>query len=144
MEFGEVSDEEKEQINSRLGAASRDMGDVLNEASEVLSGLTGGASLVSSPTSDDPIRQVDFVPIGRSRALCILVADGGDVEKGHDDDEQTDGTRPLVVSFCELAIDFEIFSGLKIWASTKIVSSGLKVIIVPLDFLVCPIFKTKS
>ena len=80
LQTGEVSDEEKEQINSRLGAASRDMGDVLNEASEVLSGLTGGASLVSSPTSDDPIRQVDFVPIGRSRALCILVTDGGDVE----------------------------------------------------------------
>ena len=80
LEMTEVAEEDKDHINSRLAAARQDIGDVLNEASEILSGLTGGASLVASPTSDNPIRQVDFVPISPSRALCVLVTDGGDVE----------------------------------------------------------------
>ena len=80
LQTGEVSEHEKEEIDSRLAGAGRDIGEVLNEASEVLSGLTGGASLVASPTHDDPIKQVDFIPIAPSRALCILVSDSGEVE----------------------------------------------------------------
>lgn len=80
LEVGEVGDDDRDQIESRLAAVSRDMDELLNEASAVLSGLTGGASLVSSPKSDDPVRQVEFIPLGPARALCILVSDGGDVE----------------------------------------------------------------
>lgn len=80
LQTGEVNEIEKEEIDSRLAGAGRDIKDVLNEASEVLSGLTGGASLVASPTRDDPIKQVDFIPIAASRALCILVSDSGEVE----------------------------------------------------------------
>lgn len=80
LQVGEVAEADKEEIDSRLAAAGRDIDGVLNEASEVLSGLTNGASLVSSPTSDEPIRQVEFIPLGRTQALCILVSDSGDVQ----------------------------------------------------------------
>lgn len=80
LEVGEVTDDDRDQIDSRLAAAGRDIKDILSEASEVLSGLTGGASLVASPKNDDPIRQVEFIPLGPDRALCILVADSGNVE----------------------------------------------------------------
>ncbi|MAK59771.1 MAG: heat-inducible transcriptional repressor HrcA [Ponticaulis sp.] len=80
LQTGEVSDMERAEIDSRLTNAGRDIENVLNEASEVLSGLTGGASLVASPTQDAPIKQVDFIPIAASRALCILVSDSGEVE----------------------------------------------------------------
>ena len=80
LEVSAVAEADRDQIESRLAAASRDIKDVLNEASEILSGLTGGASLVASPKNDDPIRQVEFIPLGTTRALCILVTSGGDVE----------------------------------------------------------------
>lgn len=80
LQVGEVSNSDKEAIDERLGGAGTEIDKVLNEASEVLSGLAGGASLVSSPTADEPIRQVEFIPLGRNRALCILVSDSGDVQ----------------------------------------------------------------
>ncbi len=80
LQVGEVQEEDRAEIDSRLAGVGRDMDDLLNEASEVLSGLAGGASLVSSPTSDDPIRQVEFIPLGRTQALCILVTASGDVQ----------------------------------------------------------------
>ena len=80
LQVGEIGEADREEIDVRLGSAGRDIKGVLNEASEVLSGLTGGASLVSSPTSDEPIRQVEFIPLGMRQALCILVTDSGEVE----------------------------------------------------------------
>ena len=80
LELGEPSEADRKQIDARLSAAGRDMSDVLNEASDLLSGLAGGAGLVSSPTRDVPVRHVEFVPLGDSEALCVLVTEDGDVE----------------------------------------------------------------
>lgn len=80
LQVGEISEDDKGEIDSRLAGAGRDIKDVLNEASEVLSGLTNGASLVASPTADEPIKQVEFIPLGRTQALCILVSDSGEVQ----------------------------------------------------------------
>ncbi len=80
MQVGEPSDDDKASIDAALNASGRDMKSLLESASDLLSGLTGGASLVSSPTHDSPIRQVDFVPLRENRALAILVFENGDVE----------------------------------------------------------------
>lgn len=80
LEIGEPSQSDKDTIESRLLSAGRDMGDVLNEASEILSGLAGGAGLVASPTRDAPIRHVEFIALGQDEALCVLVSEDGDVE----------------------------------------------------------------
>lgn len=80
LELGEPSESDRVEINARLEAAGRDLKHVLDEASNVLSDLAGGAGLVSSPKRDAPVRHVEFVPLGPGEALCILVTEDGDVE----------------------------------------------------------------
>ena len=80
LQIGEPTDGDKLVIDTRLKAAGRNMSDLLGEASELLSGLTGGAGLVASPTRDNAIRQVDFVPLRDGQALAIIVAENGEVE----------------------------------------------------------------
>ncbi|MEM1086208.1 MAG: heat-inducible transcriptional repressor HrcA [Pseudomonadota bacterium] len=80
LEVGEPGDADRDEIEGRLRGAGRDLGGVLKEASSILSGLAGGAGLVSSPTSDAPVRHVEFVPLSTGEALCVLVTEAGDVE----------------------------------------------------------------
>jgi len=80
LEYGEPSKLDKAAIDDRLAAAGADFDAVLGEASDILSGLTGGAGLVSSPTRDAPVRHVEFVPLAGGDALCVLVTEDGDVE----------------------------------------------------------------
>lgn len=80
LQLGEPGEADKRQIESRLAGSGRRMGDVLSEASELLSGLVGGAGLVSTPTADAPIRHIEFVRISSEQALAVIVTETGDVE----------------------------------------------------------------
>jgi heat-inducible transcriptional repressor len=80
LEMGEPTEADRAEIEDRLRANGRDMQGVLKEASSLLSGLAGGAGLVSSPTRERPVRHVEFVPLATGEALCILVDEAGDVE----------------------------------------------------------------
>lgn len=80
LQVGEAGEADRAEIDARLSAAGRDFGGVLKEASSILSGLAGGAGLVSSPTQDAPVRHVEFVPLTTGEALCVLVNERGDVE----------------------------------------------------------------
>ncbi|MEE2877444.1 MAG: heat-inducible transcriptional repressor HrcA [Pseudomonadota bacterium] len=80
LEIGEPSENDRAEIEERLRSGGRDMQGVLKEASSILSGLAGGAGLVSSPTRERPVRHVEFVPLATGEALCILVDEAGDVE----------------------------------------------------------------
>ena len=80
LELGEPGEDDRAAIDAGISGAGRDFGDVLKEASSLLSGLAGGAGLVSSPTQDAPVRHVEFVPLTTGEALCVLVNELGDVE----------------------------------------------------------------
>ncbi len=80
LEMGDPGEGDRSEIDSRLSGAGRDFGGVLKEASSILSGLAGGAGLVSSPTRDAPVRHVEFVPLSTGEALCVLVNERGEVE----------------------------------------------------------------
>ncbi len=80
LELGEPSKEDRQLIDERLAPTGRDLETVLSEASDLLSGLTGGAGLVSSPTRETPVRHVEFVPLSGREALSIIVTEDGDVE----------------------------------------------------------------
>ena len=80
LETGEPGEADRSEIEGRLASAGRDMTSVLSEASALLSGLAGGAGLVSSPTRVAPVRHVEFVPLGTREALCVIVTEDGDVE----------------------------------------------------------------
>ena len=80
LEYGDPSSEDKKQIDDRLASAGTDLEAVLGEASDILSGLAGGAGLVASPARDAAVRHVEFVPLASGDALCVLVTEDGDVE----------------------------------------------------------------
>lgn len=80
MEVGDISEEERAEIESQCSAAGRTMPDVLEEASTTLSGLSSCAGLVFAPKTDRPLKHMEFVPIGPGRALVVLVTEGGIVE----------------------------------------------------------------
>jgi heat-inducible transcriptional repressor len=80
LQIGDPSAEDKEHIESRLAASGRRSDALLAEASDLLSGLVGGAGMVSTPTQDAAIRHVEFVRVSAEQALAIIVAETGDVE----------------------------------------------------------------
>lgn len=80
LQLGEPGEADKRTIESRLAGSGRRMENVLSEASELLSGLVGGAGLVSTPSADTPIRHIEFVRISAEQALAVIVAESGEVE----------------------------------------------------------------
>ena len=80
LEIGEPTRDDRAEIDDRLKSAGTDLEAVMAEASDILSGLTGGAGLVASPTRDANIRHVEFLPLGRQEAICVIVTEEGDVE----------------------------------------------------------------
>jgi len=79
LQLGEVTEIEQREINGRLGAAES-MPDMLAAASELLSGLAGGASLVVTPERDAPVRHAEILAIAPGQALLILVFEDNAVE----------------------------------------------------------------
>src|SRR6202008_5137953 len=67
-------------IEARLAGHSRSLQDALDEASGILSGLTGGAGVVVTPVRDSGVKHVEFVPLGPERTLAIMVFEDGTVE----------------------------------------------------------------
>ena len=66
-----------EIVSSRL---QRRPGDVLGEASAMLSGLSQCASLVMSPKFNARLKHIEFVSLSPGRALVIMVSEDGSVE----------------------------------------------------------------
>ncbi len=80
LEIGDISREERREIDARLAGRGRSFEEALEEASTLLSGLAGGASIVASPVRDAGVKHVEFVALGHEQALAVLVADDGTVE----------------------------------------------------------------
>ena len=80
LEIGDISREERREIDARLAGRGRSFEEALDEASTLLSGLAGGASIVASPVRDAGVKHVEFVALGHDQALAVVVADDGSVE----------------------------------------------------------------
>ena len=80
LEFGDLTESEREAIAARCAATGRSFQDTLAEAGQMLSGLAGAAGLVVAPKSDGSIRHIEFVGLGPGRALVVLVDQFGQVE----------------------------------------------------------------
>ncbi len=80
LQFGELTEDERESISAKLALSGRSMEDTLTEASAMLSGLSAAAGMVLAPKSEGPLRHIEFVPLGPGRALVILVNSEGHVE----------------------------------------------------------------
>ena len=80
LQIGELTNDERENIESRCAGNGRSLAAVLNETTEFLSGLTKTAGIVIAPKSDAAINHVEFVLLSSGRALAIMVTRTGLVE----------------------------------------------------------------
>ena len=80
LQLGEAPDEQKREIDARIAQAGSNPQDVLGAASELLSGLAGGAGLVVTPERDAPVRHAELVSIGPGQALLVLVFEDNQIE----------------------------------------------------------------
>jgi heat-inducible transcriptional repressor len=68
LEIGDLTKEERREIDARLAGRGRNFEAALDEASNLLSGLAGGAGVVSSPVRDAGVKHVEFVALGGDQA----------------------------------------------------------------------------
>jgi heat-inducible transcriptional repressor len=80
LEIGDLGEQERREIEARLAGHGHSLQEALDEASAILSGLTGGAGVVVTPVRDSGVKHVEFVPLGEDQALAILVFEDGGVE----------------------------------------------------------------
>jgi heat-inducible transcriptional repressor len=80
LEIGDLGKDEKAEIDGRLAAVGSDLSSILSEASTMLSGLAGGAGLVTTPSQESPVKHVEFVAVAPGQTLMVLVFDDGQVE----------------------------------------------------------------
>ena len=82
LEIGDLAQDERAHIEAELRAAARGatLDEALAEASQMLSGLTRSAGVVSTHKDNARLKQVEFVALDPGRALAVLVAEDGAVE----------------------------------------------------------------
>ncbi|KEO91421.1 heat-inducible transcription repressor [Erythrobacter longus] len=79
MRVAEPSREEQAQIEARL-SESGPVEQALQQASALLSELSGAAGMVMVPTREQRLSQFSLVSLGQGRALAVLVGEDGGVE----------------------------------------------------------------
>ncbi|MDG5497744.1 heat-inducible transcriptional repressor HrcA [Niveispirillum sp. BGYR6] len=80
LEIGALSEKERSDIEARCAAGGRSMPEVLEEATNLLSGLSSCAGLVLAPKTDRPLKHIEFINLSPGRALVVLVTEDGLVE----------------------------------------------------------------
>jgi heat-inducible transcriptional repressor len=80
LEIGDIGEEERREIDGRLAGRDRNFQEALDEASNLLSGLAGGAGVVSTPVRDLAVKHVEFVSMSPQQALAVIVFEDGGVE----------------------------------------------------------------
>ena len=80
LEVGHLSRDDRGAIDARCAAIGRSVGDVLEEATGMLAGLSRAAGIVVAPKSERPLKHIEFVSLGPGRALVVMVNSAGVVE----------------------------------------------------------------
>ncbi len=84
LEIGTLSATERRSIETQLQAGGNqplsDIQNILQNASQALAGLAGGAGLVLAPAQAGILRHVEFVGLDAGQALAVLVYEDGHVE----------------------------------------------------------------
>ena len=80
LQVGNLSEEERTNIEAQIEGSGKSVTQVLEEASGMMSGLSRMAGLVAAPQGNDKLRHIEFVPLGPGRALVVMVSETGMVE----------------------------------------------------------------
>ena len=80
LEIGDLTADERRAVDARLIGNGRGFDESLEAASDLLSGLAGGAGVVAAPVREAGVKHVEFVSLSPDQALVVLVFDDGAVE----------------------------------------------------------------
>ena len=80
LEINDMNDEVQAEIDRSAEGDEIALSSILDRVGSILSGITNGASLVLTPKTDAPIKQIEFVSLSEERALVVLVTADGQVE----------------------------------------------------------------
>ena len=80
LELGDLTERERQAIESQCQSLGRNFADVLEEATALLSGLSQCASWVIAPKIEQSLKHIEFVHAGTDRVLVIMVSEDGMVE----------------------------------------------------------------
>ena len=80
LELGSLADDARERLDARCRQTGRSLEYMLEEVSDTLSGLSRCAGLVIVPTTEAPLKHIEFVSLAPGRALAIIVTESGAVE----------------------------------------------------------------
>jgi len=80
LEVGDLTNDERRDIESRCAAEGTSVERLLERVSTTLSGLSGCAGLVMAPKTESPLRHIELVNLSPGRALVVLVTETGVVE----------------------------------------------------------------
>jgi heat-inducible transcriptional repressor len=80
LEIGALTEKERSDIEARCVGGGRSMPEMLEEATNLLSGLSSCAGLVLAPKTDRPLKHIEFINLSPGRALVVLVTEDGLVE----------------------------------------------------------------
>ena len=72
LQLGDVPPDEKREIDARIAAAGSNPQDVMGAASDLLSGLAGGAGLVVTPERDAPVRHAEIAADGPGQIAEVV------------------------------------------------------------------------
>ncbi len=80
LEVGNLSEDERKNIQEQCAGTSTSVDQALEDATTGLAGLTGFASLVYAPKTDSPLKHIEFVSLSPGRVLVVMVTENGLVE----------------------------------------------------------------
>jgi heat-inducible transcriptional repressor len=95
LEIGNISEDERREIENNLIHKDTSIKDILDEAGTMLSGLSQCASLVYAPKVEAPVDHVEFITISANRILVVLVMTDQTVENRII--EKPDGLTPSAI-----------------------------------------------
>ena len=80
LELGDLTKDDREDIEAMCAGTGRSVGEALAETTTALSGLSNCASIVLAPKSEVPLKHIEFVNLKDGRALVVMVTESGTVE----------------------------------------------------------------
>ncbi len=80
LEIGNLSSEERQNIENQCAASGQSANLIMEKASNIMSGLSHCAGLVIAPSDNDNLKHIEFISLSPGKALVIMVSEGGQVE----------------------------------------------------------------
>jgi len=86
LEFGRLTQDERDNIKQQCLAKGTSFQEVLDEASKVISGLSSHTCIVVAPKNQNSIKHIEFIRLNSSQVMSIIASANGQIENRIIDD----------------------------------------------------------